>query len=336
MLIADEACFSLIVPTYEGTPFLRRQLDYLKAQEYPGHVLLSDNSSGAHRDFVAACPAEYPSLWLDVDAYDPGIGFLDKLVRTMQKLPARNVMLCAQDDFIVPDALERLLTLLEADAALSCVRGHVARFRITPGSESGAARSSRVDLNKHPMLPYVESDTASRVLSHMRAYTSTLYSVHRRALLMESCALTDASTKSAVFFQYLQSCLTVAQGRVGFIEGLYLARQIHGESWSARMIEGDYEHWPLLLASPDYSRYYAEFRDALAKFLAAKGCGMQDELGKRIDAEYVSLIRRSFCSTSHSDASNDAFFSHLNTEGMAEQRAIDEITRFALPYTDTY
>jgi glycosyltransferase domain-containing protein len=336
MLIADEACFSLIVPTYEGTPFLRRLLDYLKAAEYPGHVVLSDNSSGAHRDFVAACPEQYPSLWLDVDAYEPGIGFLDKLVRSMQKLPARNVLLCAQDDFIVPDAVERLLTLLEADLALSCVRGHVARFRLATRNEDGAVRSSRVDLNKHPMLPYVDTDTSTRVFSYMRTYTSTLYSVHRRELLMESCALTDAATKSAVFFQYLQSCLTVAQGRVGMVEGLYLARQIHGESWSARMVEGDYEHWPLLLASPDYSRYYAQFRDALAKFLAAKGCGLQDELGKRIDAEYVSLVRRSFCNLSHSDPSNDAFFSRLSTEGTVEQQAIDAITRFALPYTDTY
>ena len=46
MLIEDPLKFALVIPTYEGTAFLRRCLDYLDSVGYPGQIVLSDDSSG--------------------------------------------------------------------------------------------------------------------------------------------------------------------------------------------------------------------------------------------------------------------------------------------------
>jgi len=335
MLIDDADCFALVVPTYQGTPFLRRLLDFLEAEHYPGHVVLSDNSSGEHRAFVESCPQRYADLWLDVQCYDFDIRFLDKLARTLESLAARNVMLCGQDDYVVPESLEKLLGVIEADPGLACVRGRVARFLLRPIAPEGPKPAASVHLNNAPMLPYEESDPVQRVLGHMRAYTSTLYSLHRRDQLLESFRFTDAATRNVIFWQYLSSCVTVALGRVACLDELFLARQIHKRSWSATA--NDNEHWPLLVTSPNYSTYYQGFRAALTDFLLTRVGALDDgALGTRIDQAFLELFKRAFCGTAQTDAANKAFFARLQTAGTAEEKFITRATQFTLPYRDTY
>lgn len=335
MLIDDAECFALVVPTYQGTPFLRRLLDFLQAEQYAGHVVLSDNSSGEHRAFVESCPQRYADLWLDVQCYDFDIRFLDKLARTLGTLEARNVMLCGQDDYVVPETLEKLLGVIEADPGLACVRGRVARFLLRPLAQKGPKPAATIHLNNAPMLPYEDSDPVKRVLGHMRAYTSTLYSLHRRDQLLESFRFTDAATHNIIFWQYLSSCVTVALGRVACLDELFLARQIHKRSWSATA--RDNEHWPLLVTSPNYSTYYQGFRAALTDFLF-KRVGAQDDgaLGASIDQAFLELFKRAFCGTAQTDAANKAFFARLQTAGTAEEKFITRATQFTLPYRDTY
>lgn len=329
MLIDDAACFSLLVPTWEGTPFVRRLLEYLRAERYPGHVVLSDNSSAQHREFIRTCPQRYPELWLEVQEYEPGIGFVDKLVRSLAQIEASYVMLCGQDDFVVPEGVEELLRLIDANPGLACVRGRVARFQLRRLAGAERARAAAIDFNKHPMLAYEDAQPVARVLAHMRAYTSTLYSLHRRSQLLDCMRRTDRATRNVVFWQYLSSCITVALGPVACLDRLFLARQIHGESWSASL-SGDNEHWPLLLTSPRYSDYYQEFRRGLLDVLG------DGAAGKDIDRAFVSLARRALCRASDSDAENDAFFLRLQTPGTAENARMQGLARFALPYEDTY
>jgi glycosyltransferase domain-containing protein len=335
MLIEDASCFALLIPTYQGTPFVRRLLEFLEAESYPGYVVLSDNSSGEHREFVESCPRRFAGLWLDVHGYDFNIGFLDKLARTMEKLEARNVMICGQDDYVVTATLEKLLQLIEADHGLACVRGRVARFLLRPVEQEGRQHAAKVHLNNYPMLPYEDPDPVKRVLQHMRAYTSTLYSLHRRTQLLECFRFTDAATRNIVFWQYLSSCVTVASGRVACLDEMFLARQIHARSWSAT--SKDNEHWPLLVTSPRYSGYYLGFRNALVDFLTRQAGSAQDgSLGAAIDQAFLALFKRVFCSTSQSDPANKAFFTRLQTAGTAEEKHMTRITQFTLPYRDTY
>lgn len=335
MQIDDADCFALLIPTYQGTPFLRRLLDFLEAEQYPGHIVLSDNSGGEHRTFVESCQARYAQLWLDVQCYDFDIGFLDKLARTLERIEARNVMLCGQDDYVVAPALEKLLDVIEADSGLACVRGRVARFLLRPDRQDAAQPSARVHLNNYPMLPYEDPDPVQRVLAHIQAYTSTLYSLHRRAQLLECFRYTDAATRNVIFWQYLSSCVTVALGRVACLDELFMARQIHARSWSATA--RDSEHWPLLVTSPSYSAYYQAFRRALIGFLVERvGADDDGSLGESVDRAFLALFKRAFCGTTQSDAANKAFFARLQTVGTVEEQFMTRATQFTLPYRDTY
>jgi glycosyltransferase domain-containing protein len=329
MLLEDSRSFALLIPTYEGTPYLRRTLDYLRHIGFPGAVLLSDNSSGEHRAFVQSCAQRYPELRLEIELHPPETDFLHKLCRTLARLPARFVMLCGQDDFVVPAPLENILQRLAADPGLSAARGRVARFAL---SRSGAKMGC--SLTRHTMREYTDPDPRARVLAHLSLYAPTFYSVHRRELLLESFQRTAAATRNVIFLQYLSSCITVFQGRVECTDELFYLRQAHADSWSGRL-QQDQEHWPLLLTSPEYSRYYMEFRRALLDLLGAADTEAE-VVGRSIDAAYVDLARRSLCQISREEPRDEAFFTRLNSAGSVERRQLDSVVAFSAAYRDTY
>ena len=331
-MIEESDRFALVIPTYEGTPFLRRTLDYLREIAFPGLVVLADDSSGAHREFAAAAPDAYPELWLEHHAFDHGTRFLVKLAETLKRLSSRYVMLCAQDDFAVPEGIEAVLAAFDADAGLSVARGRVGRFRFRRVRDGGAERTS-VELVQHPMRAYADPDPAQRVLAMVADYSATLYSVHRRELLIEALEATERQTKNVVFFQYLWSCINAAQGRIACVEPMFYVRQAHTGSWAARLHD-DYEHWPLLIASPDYSRHFGAFRDAIAGLLDAQGEPGATRM-KDFDRAYVHLVRRALVGSGPSNPGDDAFLRRLSDRGSAEGARLNAIVAFCQRYPDT-
>jgi glycosyltransferase domain-containing protein len=324
--LGDPGRFALIIPTYEGTAFLRRTLDYFGELGYPGRLVLADDSSGPHRSFAESAAGLYPELAIELHAYPHGTRFLAKLISTLERLDARFVMLCAQDDFVVPEALERLVARLDADPGLAATRGQIARFKLLGGND--------IRLIPHPMKPHPETDPAERVLQHLRDFCPAFYSVHRRELLIEALRLTEAKTKNVIFFQYLSSCITAFQGRIDCTDELFYLRQSHPASWAATL-NRDYEHWPLLVASPDYSRYYAEFRAALLELFAGAPGGSAPDLGGKVDEAYLELVRRSFCQVGETNPLHDAFYQRLQKPGTREADLLHSVVRFCREYPDT-
>jgi glycosyltransferase domain-containing protein len=330
-VIEDSDDFALVMPTYEGTPFLRRTLDHLKSIAYPGLVVISDDSSGEHRAFAAAAPEAYPELWLEVHAYPHGTRFLPKLCATLERVPARYVMLCAQDDFVVPEALEQLVAALDADDTLAAIRGRVARFSLARSPDGGAAR---VELHRHPMREYLDADPARRVLDMVRDFAPALYSVHRRSRFLAALATAEARAPNVIFFQYLASCVTARQGGIGCLDLLYYVRQGHARSWAATL-QRDYEHWPLLIASPDYSRHFGAFRAAMLDLLA-RDDGTSAVTGEAFDEAYVELARRSLCGAGKPNPREDAFFARLSDRATPEGRTLAGVVDFCLRYPETW
>jgi glycosyltransferase domain-containing protein len=333
MLIGDSEKFALVIPTHEGTAFLRRCLEYLESLAYPGQIALCDDSSGAHLQFVRSCIERYPALRLETFFYPHPTRFLVKLADTLQRLSARYILLCAHDDFVMPAAVEQIIELLEARPELSAARGRIARFHIER-KQGTAGDSVAVQPLRHPQRSYLEDDATERVLGHLREYSPTLYSVHRRSFALENFRATEAATQNVMFFQYLSSSITAQQGKIDCIEELYLARQAHAGSWAARL-QSDYEHFPLLLSSPRYSTYYLEFRAALTRRLAP-AAENPAALGEGIDAAYLSLLRRSLCLAEAASPPDEAFFARLATRGSRENGQLQQIVDFVLRHPGTY
>ena len=248
MLIADPKLFSLVVPTWQGGSFVPRLLDYLDERQFPCSIVIADDSTGEDRTFVEQCAARYPRLRIKVDLYPYGTSFMDKLARTLQRVPSRFVMLQAQDDFPVPGGVEACVRELERNPHYAAARGRIGRFFL--GHDGSPAAAVNLTLIPHAMRAYLADDPVERVVDHLKNYASTLYSVHRRESLLGAIEQTAAATRHVIFFQYLSSALTVLSGRVWCGEELYYVRQNHRESWGAKAKREDRDHWPQLLVAP--------------------------------------------------------------------------------------
>ena len=335
MKINDPGLFAVVVPTFEGTRFLKRMLDYFRHLRFAGRIVLADNSSGAHRAFVAGCAADYAELEIEVHAFPPDIRFLDKMVEALERTDSRYVMLHAHDDFMLPEPVESCVEFLAANPAYGVARGRVAMFALSRGADAHAGQVG-MSLTAHPMRGYEQDDAAERVLNHIERYASTLYSIHRRQDLIESFRVTEKATKNVIFFQYLSSCISVLKGKVWCSEDLFYIRQGHADSWSGTLKQGDYEHWPMLITSPRFSDYYAEFRNTLSRLIEADlGISSSDAAG-RIDRSALGLFQRSFCGNEVDNAAEVRFAQRLNDPASAENRALASIVEFAARYPDTF
>jgi glycosyltransferase domain-containing protein len=335
MKIYDPGLFSVVIPTFEGTPFLKRTLDYFHHVSFKGRVVLADNSSGDHRKFVAACSSDYPDLALEVRAFPETIRFLDKMAATLEKIDSQFVLLHAHDDFMVPQGVERCVDFLAANPDYSAARGRIAMFALARNAHEPAGQVA-VSLVPHPMRGYEQPDAVERLLAHIERYASTFYSVHRRECLLESFRFTERATQNVIFFQYLSSCMAALLGKIRCSDELFYVRQGHADSWSGRLKKGDYEHWPMLITSPDFSRYYREFRTALAQYVEKTAGVPVDTIGPRIDVAALGLFQRGYCGREMDNPEESEFIKRLHAAGSDENRVLTSVVDFTLRYPQTF
>jgi glycosyltransferase domain-containing protein len=336
MPIDDPALFSVVIPTFNGTPFLRRTLEYFRHVSFKGRVILSDNSSGDHRRFVASCSDDYPDLWIEVFPFAEEIRFLDKIVATLEQIDSQFVMLHAHDDFMVPRAVEQCVDFMAGNSTYSVARGRIAMFALARDSNAPGGRVS-VSLMPHPMRGYEQQDAVERMLAQIERYASTFYSVHRRHSLIESFRITEAATKNVIFFQYLSSCISAFKGKIWCSNELFYVRQGHADSWSGRLKNGrDYEHWPMLITSPDFSRYYQQFRATLSQLVASSPGLPAIPIEQRIDVAALGLFQRGYCGREADNPEEAQFLKRLNDPNSDENRLLTSVVDFTLRYPQTF
>jgi glycosyltransferase domain-containing protein len=329
--IGDPRVFSLVIPTFNGTAFLRRALDYFQRSAFTGQIVLSDNSAGEHRKFVAGCADAYKDLWIETHQFPEEIRFLDKMVATLERIESRFVMLHAHDDFMVPAAVERCVQFLLAHPDYVVARGRVAMFMLPRESNPPQAELT-MSLVQHAMRGYEQPDPAERMLAHIENYASTFYSVHERKSLIESFRLTEVATKNVIFFQYLSSCLSALQGKIHCSDELFYVRQAHHDSWSGTLKRGSCEHWPMLITSPDFSRYYQQFRAALCEQVEHRTGRPAAELGARIDSAAIGLFRRGFCGLEGDNPAEDLFQQRLRDPATLDSQVLWSVVHYCVKH----
>ena len=333
--INDPRIFSLVIPTFNGTAFLRRALEYIQRSAIAGQIVLSDNSEGKHREFVAACADTYEDLWIETHQFPQDIRFLDKMVATLERVESRFVMLHAHDDFMVPVAVDRCVQFLLAHPDYVVARGRVAMFMLPRKPAPGQAELT-MSLVPHAMRGYEQPDPVERMLAHIENFAATFYSVHERKCLFDSFRLTEASTKYVIFFQYLSSCLCALQGKIHCSDELFYVRQAHHDSWSGSLKRGSYEHWPMLITSPDFSRYYREFRATLCEQGARRTGQPAAQLGPRIDAAAIGLFRRGFGGLEGDNPAEDLFQQRLRDTTTLESQVLWSVVHFCVKHLNAH
>ncbi|MBI4278966.1 MAG: TIGR00180 family glycosyltransferase [Armatimonadetes bacterium] len=257
---------TLLVPTRNRPGFVTRLLHYYAGLGFRGHIAVGDSSDPEPAEQTRAAVAMLRDrLNLSYREY-PGNNNAKVMQDLLQWVSTPYAALLPDDDFLVPRGLDRCAEFLERNPAYSAAHGLGVTFVLEPDGPHGRLRH----VGRYWQRPVEGSSGAQRLLDHLGNYSVTLFSVHRtedmRLMYREVTAVHDVAFAT----ELLPCCLSVIRGRIGELDCLYLARQIHAEQ---------YRHLDLFdwIASPQWHTSYAVFRDRLAEALAQQdGIGIEE------------------------------------------------------------
>jgi glycosyltransferase domain-containing protein len=120
---------------------------------------------------------KYPEI---VYFHDPNLHFLKKIQKALHFIQTKYVLFCAEDDFIVPQAVEKITEYLDEHNDYCSAQGHFLTFEVRKKKIEFTPRYIR-NFDKH-----MKADNAlQRLVEFQSPYASLLYSVIRSSVFKE-------------------------------------------------------------------------------------------------------------------------------------------------------
>jgi glycosyltransferase domain-containing protein len=278
--VAVPPLVTLLVPTvHHRAALFARTLRYLDGIGFPGPIVVSDHSPEGHAGPIAQAAAAHPRLDLKLLRHAPETHFLTRLAHCAAEAATPYVHLHADDDFVVPGALDRLVDVMQGDSSCSAAMG------VNMHVDFGAGQVTV--LSKQALS---QAAAFERLASQLESYSSVLYALRRRDELIETFGFAAERCPDVQFWQYLESCVVALRGPVAVMEELHYVRAQHDRKWSATLVrERSPDHLPYLLLSPAFGERLAAFRAALVE--ACDGVGAPIDAA-RLESGLLHLLHR--------------------------------------------
>ena len=163
--------YTIVIPTYNRYKNLYRLLDFFGEIENKNFKILILDSSSHEIDNDLSKRIESNDNIL-LKKYDNNIFFAQKLGQGTQFIDTKYAIMCADDDYIFTDAVERCVNFLEENEDFSLAHG---RFVL-----HSYFNDDVIFENTYQKDCSIENDDfADRLYNHSSLYYPTFYSVHR-------------------------------------------------------------------------------------------------------------------------------------------------------------
>ncbi len=97
---------TLVIPTYDRTKLLAQSLGYLVGQHFHSPIVIADSSPSpvceSNESLVASVEDKLDIRYL---RYDPHVTLTSKLAGALEKVDSKYSVVCADDDFVLPQAI---------------------------------------------------------------------------------------------------------------------------------------------------------------------------------------------------------------------------------------
>lgn len=209
---------TLVIILHNRHQNIRRLVEYYRYIK--ASIILADSSSQKH-------PSDaIPASWNHI--YTPGINYTQKTELILQQVSSRYVILCADDDFILPRAIEECISFLNNNPDYASVQGCCVCYKKNEVI-AGAG------INFYPIYPRLEysyevADGLERLDNLLADYKSYLYAVHRTTLLKDAYTNASASIRNLYLNEYNASILPIVKGKYKELPFLYQVREYAEDS----------------------------------------------------------------------------------------------------------
>ncbi len=249
---------TIAIPTKNRSDFLDRLLNYYAACGFQHWISIGDSSEPAHAQRTKNT-IQRLSGKIKVKYYEhPNESGPTCMQKLFNDVTTPYAVYSGDDDFFVPDSLEKCIEFLENHKEYSGANGKAVLFSVNNKKEICSISGYK--------LKSIEADTASqRFRDFMMDYFVAFFSVYRadvcKRMLRDASLVPTKSPVSVSFMgEVMPSSLSVILGKIKQLDCLYLFRQMH-ERRNYLLDVFD------LITSLDWPTSYRAFYDSLAEAL---------------------------------------------------------------------
>ena len=217
---------TITIPTMNRFEFLRRLLRYYLLQEWEAPIVVGTSSAGSNLESDRSIAQEYKRNGLDVTLFEyPGYRDPDVMEDLLAHVDTKYTAWTADDDFLIPTGLAQCVEFLESDVdcRYNAVHGDGVLFTLKRPGPYGPLKT----IGEYSQASCEEETPEGRLRQHLEHYLVSHFSVHRteeRSLVYKDIPqLRDRAFAGELF----PGCMSVVNGKVKHIPGLYLVRQSH-------------------------------------------------------------------------------------------------------------
>lgn len=201
---------TILIPTHKRHAYLCRILDYYS--DIPVKIMVADSSDEPYNKIIPL-NTEY--------FHFPGKSYFYKIYTVLNKITTPFVVMCADDDFIVPESIEKCIQFLNDNPDYYSVQGHYINFY-----------NKRFVRYRPFQLTYIigldiNSETATeRIIQLFEKYMFLHYSVHRKENLLKTFELlVDLPDVFSGANQYFLDFICIINGKHKVLPVFYSARE---------------------------------------------------------------------------------------------------------------
>jgi len=154
--------------------------------------------------------------------YTPSLSFTEKLEKVLFEIDTKYVVLCADDDFIIPQSIIECIEFLEYNSDFAAAQGKCISYRLDHRFPDYIDYRLMYPDTNYDIL---DDDPLSRLKTFFSKYRSLLYAVHRTDILKICFEGAGSKIRNLYLNEYLTACIPVALGKVRELNFLFQVRE---------------------------------------------------------------------------------------------------------------
>lgn len=257
---------TIMIPTMNRPDFLFRLLRYYRALEFKHWIYIADSSNSDCREKTKKEIKKFDPK-LKIKYFElPRIGISECLRKMTESATTPYSALIADDDFLIPNGLEKCIRFLDKNADYSAAHGAGLIFTIDRSGPQGVVKC----VGEYAQSVRSEESASSRLLAHLSQYGVTLFSVHRTAVWTNMWKYGEQVKDTSFSAEILPCCLSVVHGKIAGLNCLTLMRQGHDR----RYLLPDFYDW---ITGPTWFQSWENAKAIMIRELTRKAGIVADE-----------------------------------------------------------